>query len=202
MPRKPRREEAGALHHVYAHAVADRALFRDDDDRRLYLDLLASVVERFEWRVVGYCLMDNHIHLIVETPEPTLGRGMQRLHGMYAAAFNRRHGLSGHVFQGRYGNVRVTADDHFWALAGYVALNPVKAGMCERAEDHVWSSCRQVLCGRAPWWLAVTRLLELMSAYGTDPRRAYADVVAAPTPPPRVMAADGVRLEDALQRAA
>src|SRR3712207_6255873 len=90
MPRKPRAEFEAGLHHVYAHANNREVLFADDLDRQAYLDLLATVVKDFEWRCLGYCLMDNHLHLIIETTQPNLSDGMRMLHGCYAQRFNRR----------------------------------------------------------------------------------------------------------------
>src|SRR3954454_20748947 len=101
MPRKPRVELAGGVHHVYARGNAREDIYRDDVDRRMYLHTLGREVARWKWRCLAYCLMSNHVHLLLETPEPNLGRGMQRAHGTYARLFNRRHARVGHVFQGR-----------------------------------------------------------------------------------------------------
>ena len=177
MPRRPRQEEAGAIHHVFARGVDKRATFRTVLDCRRYLDLLAETVVRCGWNCLGYCLMPNHLHILVETPVPNLGRGMQRLHGDYAAGFNRRHGLSGHVFQGRYGSKRVTTDAQLWTVAAYIAQNPVEAKLCSRADDWEWSGHRPTLTGDAPPWLARGRLLELFGALGGNPLSRYASFV-------------------------
>src|SRR5439155_27203426 len=102
MPRKPRREEAGAVHHVYARGVNRRVIFVDDSDRERYLELLGYVVGEWRWECFAYCLMPNHVHLLVRTLEPNLGLGMQRIHSLYAQGFNERHGRIGHLFQDRY----------------------------------------------------------------------------------------------------
>ena len=107
MARKPRMEIAPGMYHVYARGN-DRRLFRDDDDREAYLRLLGAVTLHRRWRTMAYCLMDNHVHFLVETVEPNLGRGMQRLHGGFAQRFNKRHGTTGHVFERRYGAVVIT----------------------------------------------------------------------------------------------
>jgi putative transposase len=166
MPRKSRNEEAGAVHHVYARGVAKRDIFRDGLDREYYLALLAWVVARQGWLLLAYCLMDNHMHLLVETPEPNLGRGMQRLHGDYAQAFNERHGLSGHLFQGRFESKRMTSDPHLLVAARYVVRNPVEAGLCHEPGDWGWSSHRAVVSGTAPEWLATDRLFEYFAVFG------------------------------------
>ena len=88
---------------MFARGNDRQAIYRDDDDRRLYLDPARRTVARKRWRCLAYCLMDNHVHLLIETPEANLGAGMQWLHGLYGRSFNDRHGRSGHVFQGRYG---------------------------------------------------------------------------------------------------
>jgi REP element-mobilizing transposase RayT len=88
------------IFHVYARGNDRQAIYRDDGDRATYLRLLERVVRRQEWRVLAFCLMDNHVHLLVQTPHADLGRGMQRLHGHYAQTFNARHGRVGHLFQG------------------------------------------------------------------------------------------------------
>ena len=178
MPRKPREEEAGAIHHVFARGNNRRAIFLDDVDRRMYLSMLERVTIRQGWLLLAYCLMDNHVHHLVETPDPNLGDGMRRLHGEYAQAHNARHGACGHLFQSRFGAKRVTSDEQLWVVAAYIARNPVEAGRCARAEDWPWSSHTALLEGREPPWLGGGRLLELFAAAGGEGRRRYAEMVA------------------------
>src|SRR3712207_6705937 len=178
VPRKPRQDEDGAFHHVFARGNDRRSIYRDDADRRAYLHLLSAAVRDCRWRCLAYCLMDNHVHLLVETPCGGLGRGMQLLHGQYAQAFNKRHGSCGHVFQGRYGAVRVKTDAQLWAVVAYIARNPVEARLCARAEEWGWSSCGEMERPDAPPWLARGRLLELFSGAGGDPLRRYREAVA------------------------
>src|SRR4051794_22290069 len=121
MPRKPRQDAEPGVHHVWARGVARQVIYRDDADRRRYLTLLGDVVDRKGWRCLTYCLMDNHVHLLVEVPACSLGVGMQWLHGRYAEHFNERHGRSGHVFQGRYGAERMLHDAQLWMTARYIA---------------------------------------------------------------------------------
>jgi putative transposase len=113
------------------------------------------------WRCLAYCLMDNHLHLVLETPHGNLSRGMQRLHGGYAQAFNNRHDRVGHVFQGRYGAGLIESTEQLLAAVAYVARNPVEAGLCTRPEEWPWSSFRAVVepHARSPDWLDVQRLL-------------------------------------------
>jgi REP element-mobilizing transposase RayT len=141
--RRPRNElpEHGVFH-VTTRGVARTAIFRDDDERRLFLRLLADVVRRNEWRCYAFCLMTNHYHLVVEAFVWRLAVGMQRLNGVYAQAFNRRHKRSGHLFGDRYAAWAVESDDHCRAACEYVLQNPVRAGLCERAADWPWSAAR------------------------------------------------------------
>jgi REP element-mobilizing transposase RayT len=177
MPRKLREELAGGIHHVWARGNNRQAIFLDDDDRRLYLTLLARVIGRTRWRLLGYCLMGNHVHLLVETPEPNLGRGMQRLHGVFAQTVNARHESVGHVFQGRFDNKLQRTDEQLWTAARYIARNPVEAGLCEAAAQWRWSSHRGVLDGTAPPWVDRNRLLSFFGTMGGDPRSVYKDLV-------------------------
>jgi REP element-mobilizing transposase RayT len=117
MPRSTRDEVEGGVHHVFARGNDRREIYLDDFDRKIYLVMLGRVTRRQRWRCLAYCLMPNHVHLLVETPEANLGAGMQRLHGSYAQTFNERHGRSGHVFQGRYGSVLITRDEQLWTVA-------------------------------------------------------------------------------------
>lgn len=179
VPRKPREEVAGGIHHVYARGNNKALLFVDDVDREGYLWLLGTEVGRRRWRCLQYCLMDNHMHMLIETPEPNLGRGMQRLHGDFGRGFNRRHSRSGHVFQGRYGSTPVRDDEQLWTVAGYIAANPVEAGLCRSPEDWPWSSHAAAAGGRAaPPWLDLARLYERFESWGGDPRERYLAAVA------------------------
>jgi putative transposase len=179
MPRKLREQVAGGVYHVYARGNRKALIYLDDLDRKAYLSLLGRVVTRQRWRCLAYCLMPNHVHLLVELAEADLAAGMRRLHGDYAQQFNARHGHTGHVFQGRYGSVPLTDDAQMVMAAGYVAANPVAAGLCARPEAWRWSSHAATADPRVPrpGWLDVERLLEYLSAWGGDPRATYVDLV-------------------------
>jgi REP-associated tyrosine transposase len=181
VPRKPRQELEGGIHHVWARGNDRGRVFWDDGDRGIYLAMLGEVTTSQQWRCFAYCLMDNHVHLIVETPDANLGDGMQRLHGLYAQDLNERRGRSGHVFQGRYGVNLITSDQQLWATVAYVARNPVDAGLCERPEDWRWSSHAATIGAERPEWLDVPHLLGYLKAMGGDPRRRYRELVAAAT---------------------
>ena len=166
------------MHHAYARGVNRVVIFLDDEDRERYLALLGKVVERHGWRCLAFCLMQNHVHLLVQTPGADLGRGMQRLHGVYAQYFNRRHGRSGHLFQGRFGTKVMRSDAQLLLAARYIARNPVKAGLCGEATEWRWSHHRATLNGSRPGWLATPLLLEYFGADGGDPLDTYVEFVA------------------------
>ena len=129
MARPLRIEFPGALYHVTSRGNARAPIFLEDRDRRQLLRILSDVVERYRWVCHAYCLMTNHYHLLVETPEANLSRGMRQLNGLYTQRFNRAHERVGHILQGRFGAVLVERDAHLLELARYVVLNPVRAGM-------------------------------------------------------------------------
>jgi len=142
MARPLRIEFEGAVYHITSRGNAGKAIFQDDDDRELFLETVGKVVERFGWRCHAYCLMNNHYHLLVETPAPTLSRGMQYLNGVYTQSFNRTHRRSGHVFQGRFKAILVEKESHLLELARYIILNPVRVGLTRSARDWRWCSYR------------------------------------------------------------
>ena len=174
MPRRSREEEEGALHHVFARGSRKAQVFHDPADRHVYLDLLSRTVDKHAWLCLAYCLMGNHVHLLVETPRTNLGLGMQYLHGRYGAYYSRRYALPGHVFHGPYGSKRVKDDAQLWTAVRYIARNPVEAGLCARPEEWVWGSH-----GRRPEWLAHARLLEFFAAAGGDAAARYDALVEA-----------------------
>jgi len=143
MARPLRIEFAGALYHITARGNARARIFQDDTDRRYFLGQLARASQRCHWLVHGYCLMDNHYHLLIETRDTTLAKGMKYLNGTYSQYFNRQHGRVGHVFQGRYKAILVEKESHLLELSRYVVLNPVRAGMVRSAKDWPWSNYRQ-----------------------------------------------------------
>ena len=142
MARPLRIEYPGALYHVTSRGNEKRPIFLGDEDRKRFLDLLNEVNERYQWICHAYCLMDNHYHLLIETPEGNLSIGMRQLNGVYTQAFNRRHGRVGHLFQGRFKAILVEKDSYLLEVCRYVILNPVRAGAVETPERWKWSSYR------------------------------------------------------------
>lgn len=142
MARPLRLEYAGALYHSTARGNARQDIFLDDEDRRRFLGVLERVVSRFHLVLHAYCLMSNHFHLLVETPEANLSSAMRQLNGVYTQAFNRRHNRVGHVLQGRFKAIVVERDSYLLELARYVVLNPVRARLTRKPETYAWSSYR------------------------------------------------------------
>ena len=128
--------------HVTSRSVCGQALFQADADRQAFVDTLWSSARTNGWTCHAYCLMTTHYHLVVETSRPPLSRGIHRLNGVYARAFNRRHGRFGHVFSERFSATPIVREEHLFEACAYVLLNPVKAGMCDRVEDWPWSFSR------------------------------------------------------------
>ena len=140
MARPLRIEYPGAVYHVTSRGNGRNFIFLNDEDREAFLQILSQTIERCNWLCHGFCLMDNHYHLLIETLDPTLSRGMRHLNGVYTQSFNRRHSRVGHVFQGRYKAILVQKDSHLLELCRYVVLNPVRAKMVEDPEEWKWSS--------------------------------------------------------------
>jgi putative transposase len=170
-------EWPGGLYHVTSRGNRREAIVEDDEDRLAWVDLLGQCCERFNWRVHAWCLMTNHYHLLLETPEANLSLGMRHLNGVWSQAFNRRHQRVGHVFQGRFKAVIVERESYLLELARYVVLNPVRACMVSDAAHYPWSSYRATagMSGHAvPGWLETDWLLR---QFGTHRRQAIARYV-------------------------
>lgn len=166
-------EVAGGLYHVIVRGNERRDVFRDDADRHRYLSRLAFYQKKFSFRVLAYCLMDNHVHLAIETGKIPLSKIMASLQSAYTQDFNRRHKRSGHLFQGRYKAFLIEKDRYALALLRYIHENPVQAGVAARAEHFAWSSDRAYRRGRGPEWLDVDRLLPMLGRGRSGTIRGY-----------------------------
>ncbi len=165
MARPLRIQYEGAIYHVINRGDRRGPIFLDLEDRRGFLQMLGRACGKTGWQVHAYCLMSNHFHLVLETPQANLAAGMKWLLGTYTQRFNRRHRLNGHLFQGRYKAQHVDgrAADYLRVACDYVHLNPVRAGLVqegEKLENYSWSSYGAYLHPKErPEWLRVDRLL-------------------------------------------
>ncbi|MBK6403726.1 MAG: transposase [Holophagales bacterium] len=179
MARPLRLEHPGAIWHVTARGNERGDVFRDDVDREEFLSVLGRTVSLYGWRLHAYVLMGNHYHLLVETPEPTLSRGMRDLNGVTTQRFNRRHGRAGHLFEGRFKAILVERDAHLLEVARYVVLNPVKVGFARTAASWSWSSYKATAgLVEGPEWLDTGWTLEQFGRRPSEARRRYAAFVA------------------------
>jgi len=179
MARPLRLEFPDAIYHVTARGNAQSAVFHDDEDRELFLVCLGEVVVRFGWLCHAYCLMDNHYHLLIETPDGNLSLGMRQLNGVYTQRFNRRHGRVGHLFQGRFKAIVVDRDSYLLELCRYVVLNPIRAAMVKHIEQYPWSSYPATMgLAACPDWISTDWLLGQFGKRRAIAQRRYADFVA------------------------
>ena len=142
MARPLRLEFAGALYHVTSRGDRREDIYEADSDRESFLSILDNVCDTYNWVCHAYCLMSNHYHLLIETPDGNLTRGMRQLNGVYTQTFNRMNRRIGHVFQGRYKAILVEKESYLLELSRYIVLNPVRAGIVVSAKDWPWSSYR------------------------------------------------------------
>jgi len=142
MARPLRIEYSGAVYHITSRGNEKKSIFKNDGDRKLFLDILTKVNKRFNWVCHAYVLMDNHYHLIIETPDGNLSKGMRQLNGIYTQTFNKRHDRVGHIFQGRYKAILIQKESHLLEVCRYVVLNPVRSNSVKSPHAWEWSSYR------------------------------------------------------------
>jgi len=135
-------EYDGAVYHITSRGNARKPIYKADEDRRIFLEVLHRVNMRYNWLCHAYCLMNNHYHLIIETPDGNLSRGMRQLNGLYTQLFNKRHNRVGHILQGRYKAILIQKESHLLEASRYVVLNPVRAKAIKHPDEWKWSSYR------------------------------------------------------------
>jgi putative transposase len=177
MTRQWRIEYAGAIYHVLSRGNGGQDIFRSEDDRYLFLDLLGELVERFDIDVHAYVLMGNHYHLLLKTKVANLSRAMQWFGTSYTRKFNLKNRTGGHLFQGRFKSIIIENDSYLLRLSCYIHRNPVRAGMVERLADYAWSSYLPYAYKntKTPSWLTTESILKQLS--GQDQRKAYRKMV-------------------------
>ncbi len=172
MARPLRIEYPGALYHVTSRGNEQKDVFKSRRDRERFLSYLESASERYGAVVHAYCLMNNHYHLLLETPEGNLSQIMRHINGAYTTYFNVKRKRHGHLFQGRYKAILVDADPYATELSRYIHLNPVRAGAVARPDDYEWSSYRQYVGpAKTATWLKTSFILGYFS--GEDAGEAY-----------------------------
>lgn len=178
MARPLRIEFPGATHHVTSRGNERRDIFRSDDDRLAFLGFLAEASRRFGWSLTAWVLMSNHFHLVIQTPQPNLSRGMHWLNTSYVSWFNARHKRAGHLFQGRFKSILVQTETYFSEVLRYVVLNPVRAKMVDSPENYRWSSYRATAGLEAvPPWLDAAAALEGFGGKGPIAEARYRSFV-------------------------
>ena len=174
MARPLRIEYPDAVYHVTSRGNARSDIFHSDQDREEFLIILDSVIKRFNWLCHAYCLMDNHYHLLIETPDGNLSFGMRQLNGIYTQKYNYLHGKTGHVFQGRYKAILVDKESYLLELCRYVVLNPVRAKMISKPEEWKWSSYRYTAgMKKAPGFLTMDWIIAHFSRKKAEAQKLY-----------------------------
>ncbi len=179
MARPLRIEYPNAVYHVTSRGNARNNIFLSDQDRENFLLVLGAVVKRFHWFCHACCLMDNHYHLMIETPDANLSRGMRQLNGVYTQKYNWWHSKTGHIFQGRYKSILVEKENYLLELCRYVVLNPVRANMVEKPDAWKWSSYEATAGLKSvPDYLTVGWILRLFSSNKKEAQRRYRTFVS------------------------
>jgi len=178
MARPLRLEFAGALYHITSRGNERKPIYFEESDFDSFMLLLGQVCEQFNWVVHAYCLMTNHYHLLVETPDANLSKGMRQVNGLYTQFINRKYKRVGHLFQGRYKAILVDKEAYLLELSRYIVLNPIRANMVANLDDWPWSSWHSAM-GRCvfPDWLATDALLRLFAKDRKTAMAKYADFV-------------------------
>jgi len=142
MARQPRAHSSTGIYHVVIRGINRQRVFEDDEDRLTFLDRLRIAKDASKASLLAFCLMDNHVHLIIEQGEERLGVTMKRLSVRYVSWYNMKYGRVGHLFQDRYKSEAIESDAYLVTVLRYVYNNPMKAGLCDSARNYAWSSCR------------------------------------------------------------
>ena len=174
MARKNRKWFPGAIYHIMARGTYRQNIFKDDEDFKVFLLLMQDAKTKYGFKLHAYCLMTNHYHLLLETEQTEIWKIMKRINQIYAAYYNEKYRLTGHLFQGRYKSCLVENDSYFLQTSRYIHLNPVKAKMVPRAEAYPWSSYSTLIGMKQEMIVEVKRIY----AYFKEPQNfAYRNFV-------------------------
>jgi putative transposase len=185
LARQLRIEYPGAFYHITSRGNQKQPVFLSPWDKARFLDYIKEAHDKFDFLIHAYCLMENHYHLMLETKQANLSRGMHFLNTAYTIYFNGRHNKVGHLFQGRFKGILIEAETYAQELSRYIHLNPVRAGISESPESHPWSSFREYLGQReCPPWLETRLVLGLPGKDAEKSRRDYQVYVMRPLPEP------------------
>ncbi len=143
MPRSARKQSDWGMYHAMLRGINRQRIFEDDEDRRLFLSILSDTKEKTGFKLYAWCLMPNHVHLLMQEGEEPIGQIFKRIGTKYVYWYNRRHGRTGHLFQDRFKSETVEDDAGFINVIRYIHMNPVKAGLADTPEEYPWCSYRE-----------------------------------------------------------
>ena len=174
MARKKREWYPGAIYHITTRGNHKSDIFRDAGDYLMYMRFLQESIECFKCKLICYCLMTNHVHLIVETSDITISELMKKLNFLYSKNFNLKYDLVGHLFQGRYFSELIQTDSYLLEASRYLHLNPVKTKIVEHPEGYKWSSYRMYIGTMKEHLISSSKIL---SYFGDEDREKYREFV-------------------------
>jgi len=174
MARPLRIEYPGAWYHIMNRGRRSEKIFLDESDYRMFLLLLEETSEIWNVRVAAFCLMPNHYHLLIQTPDANIAKAMRQINGIYTQRFNRKHAYDGPLFRGRYKSNLVSEDEYLLALVRYIHKNPVKAGIVDDLKEYIWSSHKGYLSSARKWeWLHKGFIFSMLSSNKKEWRKLY-----------------------------
>ena len=177
MSRPLRIEYPDAWYHVMNRGRRNEAIFEDKNDYSAFIELLQDVINIFHIKVAAFCLMQNHYHLLIQTPEGNISRSMRYINGVYTQRFNRIHGYDGHLFRGRYKSILIDADSYLLQVMRYIHRNPINAGLSENL-NYTWSSHKAYLSDLKKWrWVSREKILAMLSGTKALQKTVYRDFV-------------------------
>jgi putative transposase len=174
MSRPLRIEYPGAWYHVMNRGRRGEEIFTTDEDRSIFVDLLKESVEQWNVKIAAYCLLSNHYHLLIQTPDANISRCMRHVNGVYTQRFNREHTSDGQLFRGRYKAILIDADSYLLGVLRYIHRNPLRAGLVEDLDTYHWSSHQGYVTGTKEWdWLYTDMVFSLLTDDHSRQREVY-----------------------------